>query len=322
MTFASLLSAAYDELNYGSSPSSDVVTRIKRWINEGHRNILRLPAFQGLRTVTYPFDSVAAQKTYGLAAFDRLDRIVDVDNQKPLPMKDLAWLRSADPGDAETGTPSVWVPLGIQPVAIQPSSTGLWVVSTSAADTAIVIYLRGLRATGQISSEVATTLTGASRVALGTATDYVAVVELFLSVAAAGTVSLYNASSSGTELAQIPIGNTSTRYRGVRLWPTPTAAVSYNVDGQFSLPDLAQNSSVSRVPEEFEELLLKWVRFCDARKKGHEGRMKIELAMFEKGLKDLASVQEFPADFRAVASEGRSVGANNLGGWFPSDYIR
>ena len=61
-----------------SGDAAAALALLKTAVAEEAANILRLPAFQGLRTVSYPFDSVAAQKTYGLAAFDRIDRIVDV----------------------------------------------------------------------------------------------------------------------------------------------------------------------------------------------------------------------------------------------------
>lgn len=321
MTFTEILAAIYSDLNYESSPPAAVVTRVKRWVNHGHKTLLRHPGLTKLRQGTVSFASVASQAVYGLPqAFDRVDAIVQQSNDARLVNRTLDWLRSVDPGERMSGNPEAWVDFGWQPALMQPTSDGIWAVSTSASDVQSV-YVQGIRANGDIAGQITTTMTGTSRVQLGTFTDYVRILSWSLSSAAVGAVSLYDASSSGNELARIPIGATDVKYQSIRLWPTPAAALTYYVDGQFEVSDLVQSNDVPLIPPIFHDLLVAYGTLREAEKMGNTNLYMIAKQDWDRDYQRLVNSVEFPSDYRPIASSlSGNVGVNDLGSWYPADF--
>lgn len=324
MTFLQIVTAVYDDLNYQAAPAADVVARLKRYVNEGYTHLLRQPRLTDLRNGTIAVASVAAQPIYGLPqAFDRITAIVDTTNSLRLTAQTQDWYRTADPGEQASGTPYAWVPQGWVPVFFQPASTGVWVASSSASDiTPLTARLNGIRANGDPVGVVTTTLTGTTRVAMGTLTDYVAVHTPFsLSAAAVGTVSFYNAASAGSEIARIPIGAVTAQYMGIRLWPTPGAALTYKVDGQLAIEDMVSDTDTPILPPPYHEMLGVYARLRFAKKMGDWGRFQAEQGEWERWSNQLLSFVEYPADYHPVRG-GRSLDAlrwNNLGGAYPPD---
>jgi hypothetical protein len=322
MTLSDLQAAVYDELGYASSPASAISTRVTRWINEGHRHLLRLPGCTGLRQGTLTFASVADQAIYGLPqAFDRIDTITQATNDVRLRNRTRDWFRSLDPGERSDGTPYVWIDWGLVSVLQQPASTGVWVASDSASDTGQTAKLIGVRANGDAQVQASAALNGTTRVAFGSISDYIAIVRWELSAVAVGTVTLYDAATSGNVLARLPIGRTSVAYQSVRLWPTPAQAVTYTVDGQLGIPDLANATDVPMLPESFHDLLATYARWKEARLRGDGDRAGMEEAAWREGSARLQAVVEYPADYRPVAGSraDSGLGWSNLGSYFPPD---
>jgi hypothetical protein len=121
VTFAEMQAAVYDDLNYGTAPSPNVVSRVKRWLNEGYLHLLREPGLTNLRQGSLSFSSVASQDVYGLPqAFDKApDAIVQTTNNIRLQYRSRDWYRIVDPGQTDTGNPYVWMPAGLTPVLRQ-----------------------------------------------------------------------------------------------------------------------------------------------------------------------------------------------------------
>ena len=321
MTFRDLCQSVYADTGYKSEPKADVVTRVKRWINEGHKHCLRMAGMEELRRATLTFASVASQKIYGFPqAFERIDAILDEANNRRLGFLSRDAYRLVDPGETATGGPSqYWTPEGWQPAFFQPTSDGVWVVSTSVLDITQKVKFQGIRANGDLQAAQEATLNGTARVAIGTITDYVQITMWMMDSAAVGTVSLYDASASGNELSRLPINATSVQYQTVRLWPTPSAAITYTVDGILEVGDLVQNNDTPILPPIFHDLPAAYARMREY-ERTNDPRLPIAAAEFERGAQTMRSQIAFPADYRPVAgSLGNAIGWNNLGGNYPAD---
>lgn len=328
MTLGQILTAIYSDLGYGtppSLPSSDVIcTRLIGWINDGHRNVLRMPGMINLRQGTLQFASVTGQPRYGLpAAFERIDRIVDATNQRLLQNRTRDWYRVMDPGELSQGNAWIWIDEGYMPVFAQPATTGkpLYAVSTSASDIAQVVSAIGIRANGDEQVQSQATVTGTTPVQIGTISDYVRVLRLDMSAVAVGTVTIVDAASSGNVLARIPIGATSVNYKCIRLWPTPVGTVTYNVDGQFLIPDLVNANDTPMLPDSYGNVLAAYARWKEYKKRDNEARATDELAEFDAQVGQLQSYVSFPPDYFPIAGWLREEAWrwNNIGGNFPPD---
>ena len=323
MNLGQMLAATYDDLNYSPQPSPDVQVRIARWINEAHQHVLRLPSLTGLRNATFGLTSEDSRGFYGLPQmFERMDAIVQQSNNARLVMRTKDWFRSVDPGENSNGNPYVWVPEGLHPVFRLPDATGIWAASTSAADTTQVVRLLGASSHGDEQAEASATLTGTSRVAIGSVTDYSDVREWSVSSTCAGVVSLYDAASSGNELARIPVGKTSVQYDCIRLWPTPSAALDYTIDGQALIYELVNSDDVPMLPVSYHDMLPCYARFRQYKKSGDSERAAMEQAEWQNWIGRLQSFVEFPSDYRPVAgsiNQDTFRWSNLPGGWYPAD---
>lgn len=320
MTVGDLLADLYDAAN--ATESAVIRARMLRHLNKAQNAILREPGLGRLRQTALPltFASVASQAIYGLpASLARVIAITDHDTQRDLVPMTLDGLRASDPALTVSGTPYAFVPMGYGPLQAVPASTGLWAVSTSASDVDTV-HVDGIRAGGLPTGDVSTLLAGITRVALGTITDYVDVQALSLAVPAIGVVSIYDASSGGTVLAQIPIGQTSPRYFRVQLYPTPTAAVTYYVDGELKIVALVDNQDEPMVPEEFHDVLAAYARMCEYEYKGDASRIVIAHREYQTGLSRIKfSVNSHPAD-SLVMGRPTSRRFSRYGAWAPATH--
>src|SRR6185295_8257229 len=176
MTFGEILSATLDDLNL--HPVSDGVTetvlRIRRWINEAHRALLRDPANADLRNGSLTFTTTPNQAEYALPqAFERLISIVQPDRGVRLAFQTMDVCTSRDPGVRSLGDPSHWSPVGYRPVMLQPQNTGLWI---SSGDNALQMHFVGTRGDGDQRTDydlINGPITG--RVQFGTATDWTSI---------------------------------------------------------------------------------------------------------------------------------------------------
>lgn len=115
MTYLDLQNDALVALNFSTAATSDPRTRIKRAINQWHRRILRRPGFARLlRDRQLSFTSTAGTHTYSFpSSVARIIHITDTDaHEQKLVRRDLAWLRTADPGLSTAGNPEAYINLG------------------------------------------------------------------------------------------------------------------------------------------------------------------------------------------------------------------
>lgn len=322
-TFGEMLAALYIDLKNGASPDAAVVTRYKRLLNEAERKILRASNQTLLREVELPLTSVVSQKTYGLpAAFDGSITTVQPSVGDRLVMRTQTWLKNTDPQETATGNPYVWIPEGLQAVARHPVATGVWAASSNAADTTQAVRVTAIRTNGSIPAQLTATLTGTTRVQIGSLTDLNAILRFGLSATAVGDVTLYDAAVSGNTLAVLGRGSVASRFAGIRLWPTPGTALDYVIRGTVAMPPMVDDNDIPRVPAEYADALPTYVRMREYKtNRADVERFSMEREEWERVLQEIKASSQFPDDYRPVAGHAGEKGIrwSNLGGAFPPD---
>jgi hypothetical protein len=320
MTFAALLAELYEDLGFQSSPASAVVTRIKRAVNTAHESIHAEPGLASLRYGTLTVASVASQARYGLSNVAQVRAFTEATNDRRLQARSLSWYRSRNPDPASNeGVPEVYIPLGQVAVAQVPVSTGtgLWIVSSSASDTVPTVTVDAIRVGGYPHSPSAATVNGLTRVQIGGGsglTDYIDVTQFQLSAACVGDISLYDASSSGNLLAVIPRGQTSSRYWGFILSPTPSSAVTYTVDVEHEILPLVNDTDEPLLPQLFHRL-----PGIKARMKEYEGKDDTRYTVAEKEYaRELQKLKYSLVGDVTVPGGASTEEGSNLGAWFPA----
>lgn len=256
MTLTALLADLYRRLRYASSPAASITTRLTAFVNEAHRELLSLPGMDRLREDTLAVTAFADQARTGLPpSVARIRAITDRTNNHRLDQVPLSDLRSMDPAQAFTGGfPLRYAVVGYQAVQILPAGKSLWAVSGSASDTTQTVSVEVITS-GGVSVTASATLTGTTRVAVYSGADAVDVTKFYLSATGAGAVSLYDAATDGTVLAQIPIGQTSVRYLAVEWFPVQTADVTEQVDYTRTIVDLSDGTDEPLLPPDFHYLV-------------------------------------------------------------------
>jgi hypothetical protein len=273
MTRADLLSALARALGKNAS-SLDALTqaRLLDALNNRHREVLGMPGAEGLRRRPTTVTSVVNQARYALAGVEEVYAIRDTSNDRLLGVRAFPQYRRDNPDPtASTGTPEAYVVLGYQAVAHHPSNASeVFLKSTSASDTQTA-YVEGT-ITGGYPRAVSVTLTGTTAVSVSTAiTTWERLDKVYLASAAAGVVTVHEDSGAGTELARIGIGQTSQRYYVIELDPTPSEALTYQVDASFAVTNLAQSTDEPWLPSDFHDLLIEgvlrdeWLHLSDER---------------------------------------------------------
>lgn len=328
MTFTEISKAVYRRVKLADTPSAADIARVQQFINLWYREILSEPGMDRLRDTTLTFTTVANQAQYGLpSALVKIRDLYDVSNQRKIEPITLDWLRRADPGlTASSATVEFWLPLNGWGAVKQPltsTGVGLWAVSDSASDTVPKVYvetmrLGGVRAGTAVSG--GTTITGLTRVALGSKTDHIDVIKFYLDAAPVGNISLYDAATNGNLLATITAGRTNARYFMIQLYPTPAAAVVISVDCQRAIEDMVQANEEPLLPEDFHHGLVhgaafeEWTNRSDDRSKLEYSRaVKVFANMRHQVLNDPDQilVQRGP--------RGAPETPSRLGGWYPGD---
>jgi hypothetical protein len=301
-----------------SSLDSATNTRLGDFVNERHRELLRMPGMESLRWATFQFSSAASTAGYSLPAhaIARINRIWETTNDRKLTYKTMDWLRTVDP-DLSSGTPCYWIPAGFTETASHPSdASSLFVKSTSASDINTV-YVEGIRSGGYYHS-ASVVMTGVTAVAISsTIADWVRVTKVYLSAAAAGTVTLHEDSGVGTELARIAIGDVRAQYYHIILYPVPSAVVTYTCDILRAIPDMSNDTDEPLLPEDFHDLLITGGRLSEYEKGDDGERLRIAEEEWAVGKRQLQSFVTSHPDW-IPNWNGYQVEHSSLGAWFPS----
>ncbi len=324
MTFADILADIYDDFGYSAAPGASVVTRVKRYVNEGLRAILGEPGLTRLLDSDVPLSitSVVGQARYAVPeAVAEIRGISERTHDQSLTAMTLSeYRRYAPDPTTSSGTPTHYVPIGRIAVAVQPSNaSSLFVLSTAASDT-MTAYVDGL-ITGGYRRTAQVTMTGLTAVNLSTAiSSFVTVEDVYLSSPCAGTVTLLEDSGVGTELARITIGATRPRYQGFYLWPTPSAAIAYLVDYRGALVELVKDGDEPPLPADFHYLLSAYGRMRHYERE-NDARHGVAQTAFMKGLSRLKYATQTGPDELPVMGQ-RWIGHSRLGPYYPADTWR
>jgi hypothetical protein len=322
MNLTSMLSDLYRRFGYASAPATDVGVRFTAFLNEALQDVI---AEQGLGewiTRNVPpvtFASVASTPTYGLSmGTSRITAITERTNDLRLTMRPFDWYRYQEPDPtSSTGTPTVWVPLGFIAVSQQPAAaTGLWAVSTSASDITQTVRLETVR-TGGLLFSGSLAINGTTRVQLGSATTHEQVTKFYLSAAAVGDIQLYDAAVLGNLLATIPIGQAFSRYEGIALWPTPSAAITYQVDGERNLVDMANGTDEPPFPARFHRCLVEGAIMREHSKRGDTGLATMAARNYDRIIGQFRYFVTCPPDF-LPARQTWHVEQSRFGAQFPA----
>jgi hypothetical protein len=253
MTRAELLAKIGRALNKASVLDASTKARLLDALNNSHRRILSAPGCQGLRRRQLQFTSVIGQSRYGFANGENIKHLRDLTNDRELMQRSLPTYRQFNPDPSQTqGTPDGFIQYGFEPVQLQPNvanpaGTSLWVMSTVAGDVTQTVYVE------QGTRTFSATLNGTTPVSLGTSWTYLD--KFFISAPATGQVHLRADTGTGMLLSAIGVTATSAQFLAVILDPTPSQALTYELDAEYLITDLAQDTEVPFIPSDFHDLL-------------------------------------------------------------------
>lgn len=334
MTFAELQRGVFDDMQYQAAPKPGVQERVRRFLNEGLERVLRRPRLKSLRIAQLPFMSEAGRGFYGAAkSIDRIDYIIDVVNGRRLQMRTRDWYRSLDPSVRTSGTPAYWIPEGFTPVEQQPQADPsgyytLIAVSDDALDTTQRLNVRILRAPPyndvvDIKNNDGNLLAGTTPVTIFQSLLYSQIVQVHLDATTVGNISLTDGGgrSLGMVTASAIDGSQSSRMLGFRLYPTPSAALEYQMEGQYAIPRLVHDEDTPPFADSYHEMLCCYARGRMYRKDGRLQQSQMEMAEFERYAIDLTAHIEYPVNYKPVSGKlGTGThGWSDLGPWFPAD---
>ena len=142
-------------------------------------------------------------------------------------------------------------------------------------------------------------MTGTTAVSLGAAiTDVINIEDFYISAAAVGTVTLLEDSGTGTELSRIPIGATYQRFYRYALAPTPSAAITYTIDGLVPITPMANDTDESFLDEDFHDILVDGAVHDEWKSKGRSDDAKELRVEIEERIRELrGSLLEWPDPF-------------------------
>lgn len=287
MTLAQMLADLYRRTGFTSTPASEVTTRMTAFLNETQQEMFEEPGIQYLLDDQINIVSVANQALYGLPThLLSIKAMRDATNKRTLSPMSLGMYRSMYPDPSiNTGIPSWWVDLGMSEVVTQPMGVQLYVQSTSASDTGTV-YLEGyFAANGGAYGNTSVVMTGVTPALLGSGVTH-NITKFFSSVAAVGIISLTNMAGS-IIYTQIAAGDTVPRFRRLALVPTPTSVVTYNLDVQRTIADMAISTDEPILPIQFHRVLLAGARAKEYEKQRDAERWQMARTEYMAGMKKL-----------------------------------
>lgn len=309
--------AIYRRCNYDDLPSPDVVRRILQWINVWHQRILAKPGLDTLRDTTLTFSSVIGQSLYALPqGLTRIETVFEQTSPRVLRNGSVNWIREYDPQLLATGVPEVYAIQTASQVLLNTAASGVWAVSTSAADTSQIAHIEGLRTGGYRTGDQQVLLTGTVRVQLGTYTDVIEVDKAYLTATAVGEVSFFDAAVAGNELARITIGQKAMKVWTIQLWPRPTTAILYSVDCKRVVEELVNATDTPTLPAEYHWLLVEAGSFEEWTRKD-DNRAKVAMSELNDGIRDMRNWVTNLPDYKPRSGE-RFDRPSRLGGQYPA----
>jgi hypothetical protein len=314
MTLTDLLAALNSDLGYEAIPSATVTTRLTRYVNEAYRHLLSLPELSPLRIGTVTFTSLPGQKVYGVPqVLVQIEQLVNETNPTRLRLMTADEFRAIDPQEVSSGTPTHYVRYGTGPALRMLNATGLWAEDRIVLTTPVTITVRGVGREEYFPFPPQSALvTGTTRVKIGVFDDYRLLQDVQLDQPAqlGSLITVYDAAVGGNIIAQIPQGQTTSRYELIRLWPTPAGTDDYHADGPIILTDLSTDVPIPVIPSDFQYILTDYARMREYEYRD-DSRLPFARVQYEQKLNYLRNRVMNPADYRPRVGRLRDR-SNNL----------
>jgi hypothetical protein len=318
MTLTDLLDALYSDLGYEAIPSTTVTKRLTKYLNDGYRHLMSMPELSPLRMGVVSFASEPGRTLYGVPqSLVQINAITDPTGGVRLRLMTLDEFRAIDPQEHASGTPTHYIPAGFHPVQRQPNHTPVYAVSSNALDTTQVITMDAVLNYDNVdaaSYRYTVTLNGLVPVLVAPSIEAVQRITMTPATTptTGGTVHFYDVAvpDPAHRIGTIPAGQTTMQYLGIRLWPTPSDARLYHVDGNLTLSDMLQANESSLLPVDFQDILTDFARMREYEYRD-DSRYAMAVQGYQQKLKYLRDRVMNPADYRPRV--GRLVDrANNL----------
>lgn len=227
------------------------LANVKDALNRSHRRLL------GERTwpfMAWPreesFTTVAGQRHYALkSGVSKILTLYDQQNRVPFPIISRREWEATDVNRVDRqGWPQGAIYGDTWPVAAQPSSATVSIVSSSASDTAVTIILRGLDSSGDETTETLT--------ANGTTTVTGTVSWLHLwGVTKTGTwIGTMTMTSGGSTLLTLTASETAKQYPTLEFIETPAEARTYLYTAQRTPFTLTNDTDIPDTPYPYSEI--------------------------------------------------------------------
>ena len=326
MTFLEILNALYEDLGYsagtGGVVSSDTKTRLSRYVNDSYRQIMRLPGMEMLRFETTSLTTTIGEPRYALApATEQILALTDLSNQRRIVEMSRDDYLNIDPGQTVQGTPWAWIPAGLQAMKTPLINGQAWVRSNLPADNTQRVTGTYLDTSGLVRPyDVA--LNGVSNVQMFNLSAQ-AILTCSLTAVTQGDISFWRdnkptSDPSNVLYGYIWAGQLASAFYVIRLWPTPSSVITYQVDSLVTMTPLVNDWDVPRLPVDFHNVLVDYARMREYELR-QDDRFQQAQMYYQEGLKTLKNRVNNPPDYRPVS--GKYAGqdkSSDLGPWYPS----
>lgn len=237
-------------------PITNIDGIIKRHLNRGQKVVASKGPKGGwvwLRQWGYTLTTVASQQEYSLSPLvDTSKIIIFRDQATPGYIANISDQEYGmfDPGPVSTGNAYLYRLKGFSPVQNQPTSSSLLsLVSTSVADTAVIVNIQGLNGSGVLVNETVTTN---GTVAVSSVNSYARILSLSKGTISLGTISITSNAAAVNNVSIAP-KDRATTHPVIALTNIPDSVDTLYYDFTMKLPDITSDNDISLMPEQYHD---------------------------------------------------------------------
>lgn len=278
-------------------PITNIDGIIKRWLNRGQK-IVQSKAPKGgwswLRQWGYTFSTTSGVSEYALSALVDTSKIINIrDEVSPRSfdfMSDQEF-RRIEPGPTGSGDGYLYTLRGFSPVQNQPSAAStISLVSTSVADTAVVVNIQGLNSSSVMVGETVT-MTGTTPVS--TTNSYVKIMVLSKDRASTGTITGTSNSGAVTNFKIAPKDRASS-YPIVFIYNIPDSTDTLTYDFTMKLPDILNDDDISLIPEIYHDVPELYAKHQCFKHLNNASMAQMAMVEFLQRIEDMKADQQQP----------------------------
>ncbi len=226
--------------------------RLNGFLNESQDDVSNEFDFSHLYQEESLSTVAASRLLYTNYSYNKIELVTDVTANLPVCYQDEDWIREQDPNMTQTGNPYVWSLWGYSYVRNQPSAASVvTVVSSSAADTDVDVYVKGL--VGGVERTEVINTNGVTPIA-GT----LSFTELFSIVKEGVSVGVISATTNAGAVTVVQFAPhlESDEKQPIYLWPTPTDARTIHVRGFRKPRRMTEDGDFPDLPSNYHELVM------------------------------------------------------------------